>query len=141
MKNDKLIEVGGRLKEIRRALDLSQKEFAAALDISASYLSEIESGKTKPGFNFIDLIYKKYDINPGWFVEGEGEMFVAKDQAKKVREEEFGNQTSEVLEMLDYMKSSPFVRSSVLSYYTRFFYENEEIIKKDIEKNKNRKLS
>jgi len=139
MKREKLEQVGNRLKTIRKALNLSQKDFAAGLNISASYLSEIESGKTRPGFNFIDLIYRKHNINPSWFLEEEGEMFLTTDNSRRVLEEDFGDQTNEIMEMLSYMKASPYVKSSVLSYYTRFFYENEKIIAKDFEKNKNKK--
>lgn len=136
------IQVGGRLKLIRKALGLSQKEFAAGLDISASYLSEIESGKTKPGFNFTVLIYEKYNINPAWFLVEEEEMFLVEDDQKgsaNPGQFDFGGQTEEVMEMLKYMSQSPFVQSTVLSHFMKFLYENEDIILKDIDKNKGKK--
>jgi DNA-binding transcriptional regulator YiaG len=45
--NDITIDFGNRLKKTRGHLHLSQKDFAARLDIAGSYLSEIEAGKTR----------------------------------------------------------------------------------------------
>ncbi|MCP5046065.1 MAG: helix-turn-helix transcriptional regulator [bacterium] len=139
MKKDTPIQVGSRLKSIRRALGLTQKEFAASLDISASYLSEIESGKTKPGFNFTVLVYEKYNVNPAWFLVEEEGMFLGDGGGNNSGDFDFGGQTNDVMEMLNYMTQSPFVQSTVLSHFMKFLYENEAIIKKDIEKNKDKK--
>jgi len=136
MKKEDPIEVGARLKAIRKKLKLSQKEFAASLDISASYLSEIESGKTKPGFNFTVLIYEKYNVNPGWLLVNEDDMFIQSEPKGGGMGFDFGGQTEEVKEMLKYMEQSPFVMSTVLSHFMKFLYENEAIIKRDVEKNK-----
>jgi transcriptional regulator with XRE-family HTH domain len=135
MKKEDPVQVGSRLKAIRKALDLSQKEFAASLDISASYLSEIESGKTKPGFNFTVLVYEKYNVNPAWFLVEESDMFLGGAGGGNAGDHDFGGQTEEVMEMINYMSQSPFVQSTVLSHFMKFLYENEDIIKKDIEKN------
>jgi transcriptional regulator with XRE-family HTH domain len=139
-KKDNSVLIGNRLKALRRDLELSQREFAAIMDISASFLSEVESGKTKPGFNFILLLYEKFNISPSWFLVEEGEKFVGEDSRNAVKDLDFGGQTDDVLEMLRYMSQSPFVQSTVLSSFMKFLYENEDIIKKDIAKNKKQKL-
>jgi transcriptional regulator with XRE-family HTH domain len=139
MKKEDSVQVGSRLKAIRKSLGMSQKEFAANLEVSASYLSEIESGKTKPSFNFTVLIYERYNVNPAWLLVEEEEMFLGVGEGKKAGDFDFGGQTEEVLEMLNFMEQSPFVQSTVLSHFMKFLYENENIIKKDIEKNKGKK--
>ncbi len=139
-KKDNSVQIGNRLKALRRDLELSQKEFAAIMEISASFLSEVESGKTKPGFNFILLLYEKFNISPSWFLLEEGEKFVNDHSRNVFKELDFGGQTDDVMEMLKYMSLSPFVQSTVLSSFMKFLYENEDIIKKDMAKNKKQKL-
>jgi DNA-binding XRE family transcriptional regulator len=48
MTREYLLELGKRVKLIRKDLRISQKDFANKINISGSYLSEIESGKSKP---------------------------------------------------------------------------------------------
>ncbi len=51
-RSDTILDFGNRLKRTREHLHLSQKDFAARLDIAGSYLTEIEASKTRPGFEF-----------------------------------------------------------------------------------------
>lgn len=138
MKQDETIDVGKRLKDLRRQLDISQKDFAAQLDISSSYLSEIESGKTKPGYNFLRLIAKTFRINPSWILLEEGDIFLDNEDGPNISEKDFGDATDRVKELLYYMKKSPLVQSTVLGFFIKFLYDNEDIINKDIEKRKAR---
>ena len=45
--------VGSRLKEGRTQLNLSQKEFAARMNMTSGYISELEYGKARPSFDFL----------------------------------------------------------------------------------------
>lgn len=142
MKEDtNAVQAGKRLKAVRRELNISQKDFAARLDVSGSYLSEIESGKTKPGYNFLTSIAKEFRVNPSWLLLEEGEMFLGKENASSISfgENEFGDQTQRVKELLEYFKQSPLVQSTILSYAGKFLYDNEESIRKDIDKNEAKK--
>lgn len=131
-------EVGKRLKAVRFELEISQKDFAAMLDISGSYLSELESGKTKPGFNFLVLITQSLKVSPIWLLLGEGPMFLVKKNKVEISPEDFGDQWTRVSELLYYLKNSPLVQSTVLGFSSKFLYDNEDIIHKDIEKYKDR---
>lgn len=137
------IEVGRRLKDLRRALDISQKEFASRIDVTGSLLSEIESGRVKPGYNFLIAIAREYKVNPTWVLLDEGEMFLNnKDghSGNSMNGNEFGDQTVQVKEMLWYLKYSSLVQSTVLSFFSKFLYENEQSIRKDIEKSGGSKI-
>lgn len=136
------VEVGRRLKDIRRTLDISQKDFAARIDVTGSLLSEIEAGKVKAGYNFLIAIAREYRVNPTWLLLEEGEMFLNKDRHSDViiNGNEFGDQTVPVKEMLWYLKHSPLVQSTVLSFVSKFLYENEQSIQKDIEKSGIKKI-
>lgn len=135
-------EVGKRLKDIRRALDISQKDFAARIEVTNSLLSEIEAGKVKTGYHFLLAIAREFRVNPTWVLLEEGEMFLSKDglSPAAVNGNEFGDQTARVKEMLWYLKHSPLVQSTVLGFIGKFLLENEQSIRKDIEKSETRKV-
>lgn len=50
------------LRLIRVFHDLKQKELASKLEISKSYLSEIESGKKKPSLSLLERYSEIFDI-------------------------------------------------------------------------------
>ena len=64
------LEMGQRLKLVRKSLNLQQKEMAVELGIPASYLSEIESGKGNPGPEFFNKLACEYNISMDYLVLG-----------------------------------------------------------------------
>lgn len=130
---DNLVDYGERIKKIRRELAVSQKDFAAKLNIAASFLSEIESGKTKPGYNFLVKLAAEFDVNPTWILLGTGPMFIKEVPA--ISEGDFGIHTESIKELLWYFRHSPLVRLSVMAFASKFLLDNEAIIKKDIKMN------
>ena len=48
--------IGRRIATVRREMNLSQKDLAAKINISNNHLSNIETGKSAPGFaTFLDI--------------------------------------------------------------------------------------
>ena len=136
---DSLAESGERVKDVRRALELSQKDFAAQLNIAPSFLSEIESGKTRAGYNFLIKMAGVFDVNPSWIILGKGEMFFKDEGGASIWNNDFGEHTESIKELLWYFKHSPLVRLSVMAFASKFLLDNEEIIKRDIKKNEQKK--
>lgn len=133
---DYLTDYSKRLREVRRTLDISQKDFAAELSISSSFLSEIESGKTKPGYNFLTKLASEFNVNPAWLLLGKGPMFLKDDETDAIADDAFGDHTESIKELLWYFVHSPLVKLSVMAFATKFLLDNEEIIQRDIERNK-----
>lgn len=52
-----------RIKELREANNIPQKELAAELKIPPSTLSQYENGKREPGFDFIEKIAKYFNVS------------------------------------------------------------------------------
>lgn len=44
------MKFGQNIKQIRKRMNMSQKELATKMEISQSYLSDIESGRKKPKY-------------------------------------------------------------------------------------------
>jgi transcriptional regulator with XRE-family HTH domain len=138
LKPGELAGVGKRLIMVREHLGLKQKQMAADLDLSSSYISDIEKGKSNPAFNFLMRLYRKYRVSLDWLLFEEGDMFCGIGLKEKGRlpEFDFGDQTERVIEMLDIMDKSPFFLTHMISQYIKSSYENDKIISKDLEKYK-----
>jgi transcriptional regulator with XRE-family HTH domain len=119
-----------RVKEIRRSLHLSQKEFAESIGLSPSYFSEVESGKFKPGFDFFVNIVKKYDVNIKYLATGEGEPFLN----NKPGEGYYGEFSDRIEEMIRYIKKAPLMKFAILEFYTNYIYKNKEAIEGEVER-------
>ena len=64
-----------RIKEIRKAVGLTQSKFADSIAISLSYLAEIEYGNKPISDRIIKLISAEFNVNDQWLRTGEGSMF------------------------------------------------------------------
>lgn len=69
----------GRIKELRKKLDLSQDKFGEQLGVTKSAVSRIELGTYNATDTMIRLICSTFNVNEEWLRTGEGEMFVPHD--------------------------------------------------------------
>ena len=67
--------MNNRLKKIRKALDLTQAEFAERIGSTQSTITGYESGRRSPSLPVIAAICKEFNVNREWLVNGAGEMF------------------------------------------------------------------
>lgn len=127
-------EIGRRIRHIREALNLKQKEFAAALEISAPALSELETGKNKPGFDFLVRIVKRFEVNLYYVIFGEGEMFSDPITSFLKSDSDYGVNINDIREFLHYFKRSKSIQYSVMNFFTELKLRNKDLIELDIEK-------
>lgn len=66
-----------RIKKLRKALDLTQQEFADKIGIVRGNIATYETGKSKPGDAVVSLICREFNVNEEWLRTGNGEMFKA----------------------------------------------------------------
>ncbi|GHV81364.1 hypothetical protein AGMMS49944_31550 [Spirochaetia bacterium] len=64
-----------RLRALRKALDVNQKEFSKGIFLSSSFYAQIESGTRNINDRIYELISQKYNVNKDWLKTGKGEMF------------------------------------------------------------------
>ena len=67
--------LSNRIKSIREALKLSQREFGEKLGVSRDVISNIEYNRVAPKELLLRHICELYDVNEHWLETGEGEMF------------------------------------------------------------------
>lgn len=63
------------LKKLRIELNLSAQKLADKIGSTQVSVSNYETGKRKPSYEFMEALYKVYNVNLNWFVSGQGEMF------------------------------------------------------------------
>jgi len=64
-------EIGERVLWVRTQNGLSQRDFAARLGISSGGISQIESGKTMPGGEFLLRIHEEFGVDVTWLLTGQ----------------------------------------------------------------------
>lgn len=65
-----------RLKAVRKAVGLTQQEFADRLGIKRGAVANYEIGRNDPIDAVISLICREFGVNETWLRTGEGEMFM-----------------------------------------------------------------
>lgn len=66
-----------RLKEIRKALHLTQQKFADKLGVKQNTIAQYEMGRNEPSDAVIISICREFNVSEDWLRNGEGEMFVS----------------------------------------------------------------
>lgn len=72
---DKGMTVSERIRRVRKALKMSQVEFAKSIFISNGYIAELECEHRRVNNRIIHLISLTFGVNENWLRTGEGEMF------------------------------------------------------------------
>ena len=68
--------INDRLREVRKALSLSQKQFATGIHIKSSgYIGDIEIYRHDVNERIIELVSSVYGVNKNWLKNGHGKMF------------------------------------------------------------------
>ena len=68
-----------RIKKLRKALDLTQQEFADRIGMKRNTVANYETDRNEPSNAVISLICKTFNVNESWLRNGTGEMFAEPD--------------------------------------------------------------
>lgn len=60
-------KVGSRIKELRRALGVSQEKLALKAEVDRTYLAGVEQGKRNPSIKSLEKILKALEVSFGEF--------------------------------------------------------------------------
>ncbi|MCU0288504.1 MAG: helix-turn-helix domain-containing protein [Acidobacteria bacterium] len=124
--------IGERLKEIRKKNHIQQKEMAAALNVAASYLCEIENGNAKPGPDFFIKLANVYNVNLNYLLLGSGDMFgIGNNIKQKAFDLKDGIESVEELFFL--IEKSKYFKNLIMTLANKAVIEDEEIIIKGIQ--------
>ncbi len=131
-----------RLKAIRSKLGLSQRGFAGAIGTTGAYLSELEAGRSKPGYHFLRNAYRELRINPLYLLAGEGPMIMIKSPDEETGsilgyflspDGSYKDDFSPLmLEMIRYCQQSQTLKFAMLEFFKRYLFENRRMIESEI---------
>ena len=96
-----------RLKELRKTLKLTQKEFGVKIGVTNFTISDIEKGKRVLTERNLNSICEKFNVNKEWLANGIGEMFLP-----QLPEDDFSRLLSEIEESDD-----EFIKNFLWSYW------------------------
>ena len=65
-----------RVKELRKALGLTQEKFGERVGLKKSAISQIESGVNGVTDQLHLTVFREFNVNEDWLRTGEGSMFV-----------------------------------------------------------------
>lgn len=71
--------MNSRIKELRKALNLTQEEFGAKVGVSGSAIASMENGRRGITEQTIKLICKDLSVEYAWLKYGKGQMFCEKE--------------------------------------------------------------
>jgi len=80
-----------RLKELRKALKMTQAQFAAKLEMAQNSYSKIELGENSLTDKNMKLMSLLLGVNETWLRTGEGDMFVSESKANSEDEQDLLN--------------------------------------------------
>lgn len=78
------MNIGDRIKKIRKELDLTQVDFAARIGSVQNTVTRYETGNRNPSAPVISLICREFNVNEEWLRTGKGEMFIKVSRDKKI---------------------------------------------------------
>lgn len=106
-----------RLKQIRKALNLTQQEFANRLKIKRNTVATYETGKSNPSDAAVSLICKEFNVCEEWLRNGTGEMFKAAPRsALDALAEEYGLSTAAYVMVEKFVSLKPEAQETIFSY-------------------------
>ena len=113
------MSVGLRIKELRKALGLTQQAFADRLGLKRNTVGGYEIETVAPSDRTISDICREFDVNEDWLRTGQGEMLI-----KKSRDQEIAAFMGNVL------KGDPDFRRRFIAVLSRMTLEEWELLER-----------
>jgi transcriptional regulator with XRE-family HTH domain len=126
-------EFGLRVRAVRKIMGLSQQKFAKKIGVSGPFMSEIETGKYKPGYDFFYNMMTRLNVNINYLMLGEGPMFNPIEDPDKMPVKKLFGPVQNGRELLWYIERSQLFMHTLMGFATKFIYENKEYLKREIE--------
>lgn len=113
------VQIGGRIRRLRRTRKLSQADLADAVGISASYLNLIEHNRRKVTVPLLFSLAGLLGVEPGELVDSD-EARLAGDLMEAFGDDLFADSDITNLEIRDLAQSNPAAARAVLRLYDRY---------------------
>ena len=111
--------LGERIKRVRKALDLTQQEFADRIGMKRNSIAQIEAGRNTSDQTVVSIC-REFNVNETWLRTGKGDIFVKipNTAIKKLSEEFYLDSFDETL-VEEYLRLSPNQRKAFRTFFYR----------------------
>lgn len=110
--------VNERIKKLRKALNLTQQEFADRIGIKRGAIANYEIGRNEPADSVCSLICREFNVNEEWLRSGSGEMFVPEpSDALDELAAEYHLSRGAMVAIEKFVKLSPETQKEILGYF------------------------
>ena len=113
------MQIGGRIKRLRRQKKIAQADLAQALGISASYLNLIEHNRRKITVPLLFSIAGHFGVEPGELVDSDEGRLVG-DLMEAFGDDLFADSDLTNLEIRDLAHANPAAAKAILRLYDRY---------------------
>lgn len=108
-----------RLKELRKALKLTQGAFAEKLNLQQNTICLFETGRRNPSDRTIDDMCYMFSVSKEWLIEGKGDMFAkTPNSTMKQLKNDYGLNDFDYSFVYEYLKLDEEQRETI----RKFFY-------------------
>lgn len=120
---------GERVKAVRKKLKMTQSDFGDKIEAATSIISDIESGKRKPGFDLIYKLIYHFKINPSYLFFGEEPHFIG--EKPDLPEFNIGDRET-FREILWDARRSKLFRYALFEFSAKYKLLNKSLVEEDI---------
>ena len=107
-----------RIRKLRKALDLTQQEFAERIGVKRNTIANYEIGRNEPIDSVLALICREFHASETWLRTGEGEMFSpASTDALDALVEEKHLTLRDRIAIEKFLNLKPELRDGLLDYF------------------------
>lgn len=88
-----------RIKELRKALGLTQEKFGEKIGVRQNTVAQYEMGRNIPIDSVINLICREFGVRKEWLLNGSGPMYTTMDESDELARifEEIGASDDELV--------------------------------------------
>lgn len=127
------MEINERIRELRKALNMSQTDFAKQLGTTRDVIGNIEYDRLKrpdQKESLYKLICKEFNVNEKWLRSGEGEMFaevpVEDEYFKAVTQISKSNDKLAMQAIIEYWKLDDVSKETLRNYIYKIAEKSRE---------------
>lgn len=113
------MEIGERIKQVRKARNCTQQRFADELNLKRNTIANYEIGLTTPSDRTISDICRIFNVNEVWLYTGEGSMDVEMSRSDEI-----------AAFIGDVLSSKPDFRQQLISVLSRLSLDEWKLLEK-----------
>ncbi len=129
--------VGAGFKQFRLSLGLMQKEFAALLGVSKSFISEIETGRKNPNVELLTTLASTHNVDISYILTGLGTLFketgegAGHERRRRLLGEEMLSSISEIKYYLD---NSTMAMHAIINFFKTYTIDKRKVLEEDVKR-------